>query len=80
MYMIADEEYETAKYDNIPIESLMNSVSEMDQTMLKLKYLEGKSVKELQVQFNLGASAVKMRLQRAKQKIGQQINFSTECV
>lgn len=77
-YSLQDEEYIPGKFDNISIESIIKSVSETDQLMLKLKYLEGKSIKELQEQFNMGASAVKMRLQRAKQKISKQMKFSSE--
>ncbi|MDQ2178776.1 RNA polymerase sigma factor [Marinifilum sp. D714] len=77
-YNLEDEGYEPCRLDNISIETIIKSVSETDQLMLKLKYLEGKSIKELQDQFNMGASAVKMRLQRAKQKISKQIKFFNE--
>jgi RNA polymerase sigma-70 factor (ECF subfamily) len=73
-----EEEYEPNKFEYLSLETVINSISETEQLMLKQKYIEGKSVKELQDQFNLGASAVKMRLQRAKQKIGKQIKLSTE--
>ncbi len=78
VYDIADEEYEPSKLDNLSIDTVINSISESEQLMLRLKYLEGKSVKELQDQFQLGASAIKMRLQRAKQKIAKQIKFSND--
>lgn len=80
VYNMVDEEYESGKFDNVSIETVIKSVSETEQLMLKLKYLEGKSIRELQDYFNMGASAVKMRLQRAKQKISKQMKFTTEIV
>jgi RNA polymerase sigma factor, sigma-70 family len=77
-YDLADEEYEPNNLDNVSLENVIKSVSETEQLMLKLKYLEGKSIKELQDQFHMGESAVKMRLQRAKQKISKQMKFSYE--
>ena len=42
-----------------------------DRKMLELKYFHKYSVKDLQKEFNLSASAVKMRLLRARQRIEQ---------
>nr|WP_320119301.1 RNA polymerase sigma factor [uncultured Marinifilum sp.] len=78
VFNLADEEYVPSKFENISIETVINSVSDTEQLMLRLKYLEGKSIKELQEKFNMGASAVKMRLQRAKQKISKQMKLSHE--
>ena len=48
---------------------IMNEIPETDQVMLRMKYECNCSIKDLQVSFNLSASAVKMRLQRARNKI-----------
>lgn len=50
---------------------LLSSLPELDKQMLILKYEKGYSIKQLQAQFNLSSSAVKMRLKRAKSKISQ---------
>jgi RNA polymerase sigma-70 factor (ECF subfamily) len=44
-----------------------------DKHLLELKYRHGYSVKDLQKEFNLSMSAVKMRLLRARQKIENMI-------
>lgn len=44
---------------------------EFDRLMLELKYRSEYSVKELQKEFNLSASAVKMRLVRARSRMNQ---------
>ena len=44
---------------------------ESDRRFLELKYFGNYSVRDLQDEFKLSASAVKMRLQRARQKAGQ---------
>ena len=47
-----------------------------DKQLLELKYFHKYSVKELQQELNLSASAVKMRLLRARQRIEQILEFS----
>ncbi len=49
-------------------EKALNAISEEDQQLLRMKYLFNKSISELQAMYNLSASAVKMRLMRAKAK------------
>ena len=48
-----------------------------DKKMLELKYFQKYSVKDLQREFNLSASAVKMRLLRARQRIEQILEVRT---
>jgi DNA-directed RNA polymerase specialized sigma24 family protein len=43
-------------------------ISEEDQQLLLMKYQFGKSINDLQSMYNLSASAVKMRLFRAREK------------
>ncbi|NJK87509.1 MAG: hypothetical protein HC906_17530 [Bacteroidales bacterium] len=49
--------------------AILKDIPEIDQVMLRMKYEHNYSIKELQDSFNLSASAVKMRLQRARNKI-----------
>ena len=44
-------------------------ISVHDKQILVLKYQEFKSIKELVVYYNVGESAIKMRLKRAKEKL-----------
>jgi RNA polymerase sigma factor (sigma-70 family) len=57
-------------------ESLNNKleeISEQDRKLLLLKYHHNYSILDLQKEFNLNASAVKMRLQRARHKMEQKM-------
>jgi RNA polymerase sigma-70 factor (ECF subfamily) len=47
--------------------ALLNTIPETEKTMLLLKYNDGQSIEHLQTQFMLSASAIKMRLKRARQ-------------
>ncbi len=49
--------------------ALFNHIPETDRRMLFLKYHDGQSIEQLQTAFLLSASAVKMRLKRARQKL-----------
>lgn len=51
------------------MEEIMEELGEASTAILRLKYLEGKSVKELQAHLGIGASAVKMRLKRGRNQI-----------
>ncbi len=53
------------------IRDLLLEIPEIDRQLLKMKYEHNFSIKDLQDSYNLSASAVKMRLQRARNKIGQ---------
>jgi len=52
--------------------TLLEDVDEQDRAMLILKYAENYSIEDLCQLFELSASACKMRLSRAKEKIRQQ--------
>jgi RNA polymerase sigma factor (sigma-70 family) len=47
----------------------LENISELERKMLILKYQNNYSITDLQKEFNMKASAVKMRLLRAKQKM-----------
>lgn len=49
-------------------ELALSTISEKDQQLLAMKYQYNKSIKDIQVKYNLSESAVKMRLSRAKEK------------
>jgi len=51
------------------LDNMLIYIRETDRKMLILKYQQNFSIKDLQKEFNLSASAVKMRLQRARQKV-----------
>lgn len=50
---------------------LLSKMDSDDRLLLQLKYQDNKSIKELQLMYNLSASAVKMRLLRAKSKVSK---------
>jgi RNA polymerase sigma factor (sigma-70 family) len=56
------------------LEEQLQQISETERKMLVLKYQHNYSITELQRIFNMKASAVKMRLFRAKYKMGQKLN------
>ncbi len=47
----------------------LDELSDTDKAILELKYRQNYSIKDLQEKFNLSASAIKMRLMRARQKV-----------
>lgn len=49
--------------------NILKEIPEIDQALLRMKYEHNYSIRDLQISFNLSASAVKMRLQRARNKI-----------
>lgn len=51
------------------ISLLIQELPDDAKGMLLAKYLDGKSIQELQEVYHLSGSAVKMRLSRAKQRI-----------
>jgi len=55
----------------LELKQYLDLLPENDKRMLELKYFQRYSVKDLQKEFNLSASAVKMRLLRARQRIEQ---------
>lgn len=56
------------------LEKILNKIDPEDKAILLLKYQDEVSVKDLQVILNVGESAVKMRLKRAKIKVVQAHN------
>ena len=53
------------------LDQTLELLTGIDRKMMELKYRHNYSVKALQDEFNLSASAVKMRLLRARQKVEQ---------
>lgn len=56
------------------LEKILNTIDPEDKAILLLKYQDEVSVKDLQTILNVGESAVKMRLKRAKIKVVQAHN------
>lgn len=78
-YNIADEVIDTderirREQQEYSLDTKLNEMSEQDRKMLVLKYRHNYSIGDLQKEFNLHASAVKMRLQRARHKVEQKLN------
>ena len=76
MDQIIDKELPLSKdehyLDFIKLEKLsiaMNKIPSLEKDLLVMKYYNFKSIKELGSFYNLGESAVKMRLKRAKDKL-----------
>ena len=57
------------------LDKYLKLLSEEERQLLVLKYRQNYSVKELQKEFDLSASAVKMRLLRARMKMSQIISL-----
>ncbi|WP_291869489.1 RNA polymerase sigma factor [Maribacter sp.] len=53
----------------VKLKKAMELIDPEDKSLLLLKYQDGVSIKELEELLNIGSSAVKMRLKRAKAKI-----------
>lgn len=66
---MADEEQEEETVNEV--EHIMHDISELEKSLLTMKYKEGKSIQELCVLFDLKPSAVKMKLSRAKAKLNK---------
>ena len=56
------------------LEKALNLISAEDKSLLLLKYQDGASIKELTLLMELGESAVKMRLKRAKERLMETYN------
>ena len=73
-YDRCDEDYEERferEQLELKLELSLQMIPDSDRQMLLLKYRRKFSVKELQREFNLSSSAVKMRLLRARQRAEQ---------
>ncbi len=75
-YKLADEVPDESIYEMKAnkLESALNLISAEDKSILLLKYQDGASIKELSTLFEIGESAVKMRLKRAKAKLLETYN------
>jgi RNA polymerase sigma-70 factor (ECF subfamily) len=80
---IGDEEYKLSQEVTdehlleLQVEKLQKALEMIpgeDKTILMLKYQDGVSIKELESTLKLGASAIKMRLKRAKAKVIEAYN------
>ena len=72
----SDEQEKREKKEQLEQElhNYLDLLPENDRRMLELKYFHKYSIQDLQREFNLSASAVKMRLLRARQRIEQVLN------
>ncbi len=71
---IADEmvdlsDRELYEQRELALDDMLYSVRDAERKMLVLKYQQNYSIKDLQKELNLSASAIKMRLQRARYKV-----------
>jgi RNA polymerase sigma-70 factor (ECF subfamily) len=62
------KEYEEKE---LKLKDVLEEIPELDRNLLNLKYNHNYTVKDLQAEYKLSASAVKMRLMRARQKVEQ---------
>lgn len=71
---IVSDEFELRKEfeeRELNLQNILDNIPISDRIILDLKYKKNYSVKDLQTELNLSASAVKMRLMRARQKVEQ---------
>jgi len=57
------------------IDTTIKNLSPQEKKLLELKYHQGLSIKELQEKLDLSASAIKMRLKRARNKVAKSYNL-----
>lgn len=74
--MDSDDFKERVKWEKLEsnLDEYLKLLTEEERQVLILKYRMNYSVKELQKEFALSASAIKMRLHRARMRMGQLIN------
>ena len=63
------EEVEAREHQLALMEILINELNQEDRAMLQLKYVDRVKIKDIQQQFALSESAIKMRLARARKKV-----------
>ncbi|CAN5445314.1 RNA polymerase sigma factor [soil metagenome] len=66
------ETYTVQEEKEVIMLSLLDQISKEERHLLYLKYYMGESILTIQAQFNLSASAVKMRLKRSREKLNAQ--------
>lgn len=72
---------EGASETTLDLEQILGTLDEEDRAMLILKYAEGYAYDELAAMFELSASACKMRVSRAREKLKQRFpehNFGSD--
>jgi RNA polymerase sigma-70 factor, ECF subfamily len=62
------------------VDELLSGVSEQDRILLKLKEVDGKSLKELETIYNVKENALKVRLFRARQRVLKAFEASKQSV
>lgn len=55
------------------VADVIQELREKDQKVLRMRYYEGRSIREISHAINSGESATKMRLKRAKSRLKQQV-------
>ena len=65
------EELEARENQILLMQVLLDELSAEDRALLQLKYLDRVKIKDIQRQYSLSESAVKMRLARARKKIAR---------
>lgn len=78
---IGEDVDSTREFANMRVEKLkkvMELISPQEKMILLLKYQDNLSIKELAEALDIGESAVKMRLKRAKEKLVQKYNNYTK--
>ena len=66
---VAVEETSEKAEQELIMYSLINALPQKERDLLKLKYLQGESIENLQASLNISRSAVKMRLKRTREKL-----------
>lgn len=66
---VAVEETNEKAEQELIMYSLINALPQKERDLLKLKYLQGESIENLQASLNISSSAVKMRLKRTREKL-----------
>ena len=65
------EESEKVDHSLYQLAQVMNRISPLEATVLRLKYQDGLPLSQIGLQLNLKESAVKMRLKRSRSKVKQ---------
>ncbi|MBO5066485.1 MAG: sigma-70 family RNA polymerase sigma factor [Clostridia bacterium] len=67
-----EDEYSDTDYDAIA-EKLLQTLSESDKELYRLKYIENKSIDEISKELNMNYQAVAKRLSRLRQRVKEMI-------
>ena len=66
---VAVEETNEKAEQELIMYSLISALPQKERDLLKLKYLQGESIENLQVSLKISGSAIKMRLKRTREKL-----------